>query len=350
VSDAIQTLESPKTTERRVRPRQQVSFSNRFSFSAVQLEHDNGGVILNISERGLAMRVVGSVADDPFLLMRFQIAQSNNWVETKARIVWLEASKATAGVEFIDLPYEGRIRIRRWISSIVQSEAAANVGHVVEDQNQTAINRDPIVVLPSAAETPVAERVSESSAPETEAPAATENAGRRKASPVALSYGKQYSREIESRERTIDVRKSGRQNWIWVLSALLLSTLMIFVAFHMRMIASNRHARELAVVAKRPALLANSSANPPKASVSPDLPWDRAGFVLQVGAMTHEDNADRLAESLRKRNFPAFVFQRGTDRFFRVVVGPYPDADSTSKVKEELRKQDLDAIRVQWNP
>jgi cell division septation protein DedD len=344
VSDALQTLGSPETQERRVRPRQPVSFSS------VQIEHDNGGVILNVSERGLAMRVVRSAADDPLLQMRFQIAQSNHWVETKARIAWLDASKATAGVEFIDLPYEGRIRIRRWISSIVQSKAPANEGHVAEDQSQTAIIRDPIVVVRSATETRVAESSSESSADESMEPAATENAGRWKGSPIALSYGKQYSREIGSRERTIDARKSDRRIRIWVVAALLLSTFIIVVAFHLQTTASNHQAKELPVAEKGPELPANGSANPTRPSASPNLPLDASGFVLQVGAMKHEENADALVASLRKKNFPAFSYQRGANDFYRVVVGPYPDADSASKVKEELRKQDFDAIRVPWNP
>jgi cell division septation protein DedD len=57
-----------------------------------------------------------------------------------------------------------------------------------------------------------------------------------------------------------------------------------------------------------------------------------------MGAMTLKDNADALAESLRKKYFPAFVSHHG-NRFYRVVVGPYSDADSTLKAKEELKEE-----------
>jgi len=66
--------------------------------------------------------------------------------------------------------------------------------------------------------------------------------------------------------------------------------------------------------------------------------------------MRHKDNADALAKSLGNMNFPAFVSKREGDRLYRVIVGPYHDVDSMLKVKEELRKQDLDAIGIQWNP
>ena len=73
-------------------------------------------------------------------------------------------------------------------------------------------------------------------------------------------------------------------------------------------------------------------------------------FVLQVGAMAHEENADALAESLRQRNFPVNVSRSGTSRLYRVVVGPYNDVDSTLRVKEQLKKQWFEAFRMAWNP
>jgi cell division septation protein DedD len=124
------------------------------------------------------------------------------------------------------------------------------------------------------------------------------------------------------------------------------------LGIHFRNAKNNQQSREVPATASQAALPSNDSVIPknPPLSANPKQPVDRPGFVLQVGAMTHKDNADALAESLRKRNFPAFVSHRGTDRFYRVVVGPYSDADSTFTVKEELRKQNFDAIRLSWNP
>jgi cell division septation protein DedD len=77
---------------------------------------------------------------------------------------------------------------------------------------------------------------------------------------------------------------------------------------------------------------------------------DRPGFVLQVGAMAREENADAPAESLRQKKFPVIVSRSGTGRFYRVVVGPYGDVDFTLRVKEQLKKQGFDAFRTPWNP
>jgi hypothetical protein len=121
-------------------------------------------------------------------------------------------------------------------------------------------------------------------------------------------------------------------------------------------IGDNPQAREITAAAKVPesppkGLIA--SANPPPAitaSLPPTIPLDVSGLVLQVGAMTHEDNADLLAHDLHQRNFPAFVFKRGTDRYYRVAVGPYSNAHSTVRAKKELKRQGFKGILRRWSP
>ena len=66
--------------------------------------------------------------------------------------------------------------------------------------------------------------------------------------------------------------------------------------------------------------------------------------------MAHEENADALAEALQKRDYPAFVFKRAADRFYRVAVGPYSDEDSSARVVRELEKQGLKTFRRRWRP
>jgi len=74
------------------------------------------------------------------------------------------------------------------------------------------------------------------------------------------------------------------------------------------------------------------------------------GMVLQVGAMKLEDNADSLARELQKKNLPAFVFRHGSDRLYRVAVGPFSDQQATEKAKSSLEKQGLKPILRRWLP
>jgi septal ring-binding cell division protein DamX len=409
----------------------------------VELADDNGGVVLNVCERGLAMRAVRTLGDDQFTQLRFQLSQANDWIETRGRITWMNALRTIVGVEFVDLSYEGRILLENWISSLEMLDATAGknslaenarkaertpasdqpaaaqvsisrpdtaksgiehlgqdsaasralftmhaggpelgrqaptessgieeksvdgspataepegfvsvpetetIRRVAEDRRELASAQDSVGTPPSEAEAR-SEANSNSSTNENDRSATIENKDYRVGSPFALSYG-DGSREIESGEGSTSPGRSSRGTWIWVVAALVLLAC-VLLAFHFRMTPNNRPPEGSIVATKGAELPTDNSANPTKPSVSPNPPSIGHSFVLQVAAMTHKDNADRLAESLRNRNFPAFVSHSATDQFYRVIVGPYETADSTSKVRKELEKENFKVIRKQWNP
>src|ERR1700691_3419957 len=77
---------------------------------------DNGGIILNLSEGGLALRTVVAVTDEHLSRLRFQLSSACDWVNASGRVVWNGESKKVAGIRFLDLPETVRVRIRNWIS------------------------------------------------------------------------------------------------------------------------------------------------------------------------------------------------------------------------------------------
>jgi len=86
--------------------------------------------------------------------------------------------------------------------------------------------------------------------------------------------------------------------------------------------------------------------NPSPSKVPPDV----SGFVLQVGAMTNESNANALSETLQRNGFRAFVFKSLNDRFYKVAVGSFADAGSAAVEKRKLEKQGFKAILRPWSP
>jgi hypothetical protein len=70
-----------------------------------------------------------------------------------------------------------------------------------------------------------------------------------------------------------------------------------------------------------------------------------AGFILQVAAMKDETSAILFADLLRQKGFPAYVFKPAAANLYRVLVGPYSDAESAVEIEEKLRKQGFEAIR-----
>jgi cell division septation protein DedD len=140
------------------------------------------------------------------------------------------------------------------------------------------------------------------------------------------------------------------------LALVFLSSIVGFIAHHSGRTRNNLQTGDITSAAKSPETPSEDTTVPVK-SLSEATPFstpparlDLPGFVLQVGAMKQETNADALAKLLQEKNFPAFVFRRGTNRFYRVAVGPYSGKDSAVRVKDELEKEGLKAFLRSWVP
>src|SRR5580693_380224 len=84
----------------------------------VELGGTDGGIVLNISETGMAVAVADPlVGDDCLSCIRFQLPSSGQSIEISAQIVWLAESKKSAGIRFVDLSEEARNHISNWIAS-----------------------------------------------------------------------------------------------------------------------------------------------------------------------------------------------------------------------------------------
>jgi septal ring-binding cell division protein DamX len=139
---------------------------------------------------------------------------------------------------------------------------------------------------------------------------------------------------------------------IWFfLGVLLLSAAVIFLRHYARNAAENRKAIEITSAGKVPGILsAGSTVQQPTPPLPATLSSNLPGFVLQVAAMKHEDNAEALAKTLHLRNFPVFVSKRGAGPFYLVTIGVYSDADSAVRVKDELERQGFKSILRRWLP
>src|SRR5712692_6613045 len=88
------------------------------SRACVELGGANGGIVLNISETGMAVAAADPLVVDDYLpRIRFQLPSSGQSIEISAQIVWLAESKKSAGIRFVDLTAEARNQISNWIAS-----------------------------------------------------------------------------------------------------------------------------------------------------------------------------------------------------------------------------------------
>jgi protein TonB len=84
----------------------------------VELDGTNGGIVLNISETGMAVAAADPLLIDDYLsCIRLQLPSSEQSIEISAQIVWLAESKKSAGIRFVDLTLEARNQISNWIAS-----------------------------------------------------------------------------------------------------------------------------------------------------------------------------------------------------------------------------------------
>ena len=369
MSETFQTVGDPRTSERRQSPRQRVSFS------CIELEDDNRGIILDVSERGLSLQAVGSLTDDQVPHIRFQLSESRPWIETRGRIAWISASKKTAGVEFIELIEEARNQINHWISLELQLDESVEgiaFGEKTEPEKDVPATFEPenAILLPERKTTEhgaenqrlnlIAEeamgvprsgqKVLHSSRVESTTSGFAESAPGTTAPPIAWSeLEARLNREINAHKRTNFSQESGRLIGLIAGGVLLLSTA-FFLGYHLQKRTYSHQEVEARPFAKVPEPSTNTSVGPTNSRVDLTLSSHGPGFMLQVGAMTHKENADALAGALQRKNFPVLVSPPGTDRLYRVVVGPYSDADSMLRAKEELKEEGFESIRTPRKP
>jgi hypothetical protein len=355
-----------RSSDRRLYKRQRVLLS------CLQLKDDNGGIVLDISEQGLAMQVVKSLGDDAYTQLRFQLSQSNDWVETPGRIAWISASKQTAGVEFIDLSFDALIFIKSWICSITSPNASepgnASPGVVPAKPALTFHKASDSTSIPNPAKTEfvveelVQELITEDLAamlPRVQNKDARGTSGNARGGnePPTPSENVSPTNELDLTLRLQDVRSDGplsnnelpgvaskpRRYVGLLIGAALLLAVLISLGHSLRKPA-NGQPDEKATSEKLAEVPSNNSTS---SMISPHKPGasSDAGFILKVAALKDEKSAILFADSLRQKGFPVYVFKPAAENFYRVLAGPYSDADSAAKVEQELRKQGFEAIR-----
>lgn len=154
--------DTPSISDRRCQMRQPIR-----SLAYLDIGSANGGIVLNLSEGGLALRAFDALGDDLPLLLRIQLPHSNKRIETKGQIAWRDGSKKSAGLRFVDLPDDALFRIRKWIfSEAFPSEFQQQTDGVGEEHEQILPRRSTekwtsLMAASSAAELSVARRVEE---------------------------------------------------------------------------------------------------------------------------------------------------------------------------------------------
>ncbi len=102
----------------------------------VELGQENGGILLNLSEGGLAVRSALPLGSREFTGIRFQAPASQAWLTAGGRIVWLSDSKKEAGIQFTELPEGARKKIHQWAAEGDSEDARESLPSSSEESRE----------------------------------------------------------------------------------------------------------------------------------------------------------------------------------------------------------------------
>jgi TonB family protein len=117
--------ESPETiqsfspgADRRIHARHRLR-----SLAYVELGENNGGIVINISEGGFAVRAAEAITEDRLPSVRFQTQNTDKQLVASGEIAWTSDSRREVGLRFVGLPEDALAEIKTWIS---QEESPLN--------------------------------------------------------------------------------------------------------------------------------------------------------------------------------------------------------------------------------
>lgn len=91
-----------------------------------------------------------------------------------------------------------------------------------------------------------------------------------------------------------------------------------------------------APAASAPASVANTTPPPLTAAEITKAAPLGTGYMVQIAAVSKQEDADALVNALRKKQYPVFATTLPTDKLFHVQVGPFSDIKQADDIKSKL--------------
>jgi len=275
--------------------------------------------LCDLSEGGIAFDGLVAEGGPSVVSLAFELPERGGLIEAIAEIVWTCEARHRTGARFIQLAEASRRHLREWLAARVVAldrgeESAGLAGSLNE-------------IAGAAGNWPIQEiSGQEISGQEISGAEAAEQI------PGSASEVETFRRIAAAARPRISYSGVAR-----VLGLAAVCAAFVTLGYYLpRMVPGPKSSTVSTPVAPVQPSLGGAVTRVSQQSAS-SSPASFEGFVLQVGAMARRENADALAESLRRKSFPAFVFDRGGDGLYRVDVGPYPDAGYARGVRDELR-------------
>jgi septal ring-binding cell division protein DamX len=298
----------------------------------VLLDESKYTLMLDVSEGGLSVEGAAIECSDRNVSIQFDMPDKVCSIQAKAQNTWTSASGYRTGFCFVDLPAASRQHLRACITAA----RVAGMDPLESQVSTTSLGADTPATGVSVAD--VANR---------QAQAPSQDSLFRLQSQFNSSFEGGFAGEEPSPET------SALRPVSLIATALSMSALAFVLGYYWRS-GLRPQPKPVAAVSGTSELVSAGPAAapqpPPDPSIPPRFALDNSGFVLQVGAMGKETNADALSNDLQKKNFSAFVYHRDGDRFYRVAVGPYTDQQAAIRIRADLKQEGYTSILRTWTP
>jgi TonB family protein len=240
ISDSLRGENAFRSPDRRLHPRRRV-----IPFTFFESGENNGGIVVNLSEGGLALTAAALLTDDQLSRIRIQFPESSDCIEARGHLAWISESKKEGGIEFVDLPQDVVVRIREWVSL----EASSAEIQEEMDIARARENRDRPLEMPN---TPLPDSLF--SGPPESQEVAQEQSEVEVSSPNAslipcaakLSAAVSMKREFQAKLKSGAGQRSLGMRWSWTLAAALVG-LVAVISFTIGWISARHGARNEAI-------------------------------------------------------------------------------------------------------
>jgi septal ring-binding cell division protein DamX len=325
----------------------------------ILLDESKYSLLCDLSEGGLA--VEGFAVENPgrAVSLEFDLPESGFCVQAKAELTWTSDSGYRTGFRFLDLAEPARQRLRDWVAATGEAETSAAKSEAStaafgftlgeKESHPFMLEDEQAQGPPQQASQQSLQQLSEG-APEVAPPGVPQGTRSWQLQPRLDSH---LDTTLEKDHYNSD---GGNLHLKFIaVAAVVMSATAFILGYYWRAGRSRPPAQSMAAVTEpfqrsSPGAGPSASEVPPQAAIPPILPLDTPGFVLQVGAMGEEANAEALSNELHKKNFSAFVYHQDRDRFYRVAVGPYTDQTAAVRIKSDLRQEGYKSILRPWSP
>lgn len=122
--DTERDEQAPGLAETRAHPRVKVH-----SLAYIELGQENAGLILNISETGMAIQAVQNLSANYLPRMHFRLPHTQALIQTSGKVVWQIKSKKELGIEFDAISEQTRDVIRKWIATEESRQSESEETH-----------------------------------------------------------------------------------------------------------------------------------------------------------------------------------------------------------------------------